>query len=281
MAQNWDEEYQDASRDEREHREFDHPERRNTGFYGRDRDAGYAGSLRERDTFARGGGFAGGRPRNQTYGGIHAGPFTRRGYAGTFPADEYRTDVRDTRYGGTGYAMSDERRDAGRYYPGAGRPDWGSTDYRGSYGWSGRRHDRYGREYGRPGDNRARMHPDFDEDRDWMDRAGDEIRSWFGDEEAEERRRLDKYRGHGPKGYTRSDERIREDVCDRLTDDAFLDASDIELTVSEGEVTLAGTVSDRQAKRRAEDCADDVLGVRHVQNNLRVGTSPTTTPTAG
>ena len=42
------------------------------------------------------------------------------------------------------------------------------------------------------------------------------------------------------------------------------------MTVSDGEVTLDGTVPSRQQKRRAEDCVDDVSGVRHVQNNLRV-----------
>lgn len=81
------------------------------------------------------------------------------------------------------------------------------------------------------------------------------------------------HRGRGPKGYSRSDDRIREDVCDLLTDDARIDASDIEVAVVKGEVTLSGHVHSRQDKRRAEDCADDVAGVQHVQNNLRVRTS--------
>jgi osmotically-inducible protein OsmY len=77
------------------------------------------------------------------------------------------------------------------------------------------------------------------------------------------------HRGKGPKNYVRSDDRIREDVSDRLSDDSHLDASAIEVTVVSGEVTLVGQVEDRRAKRRAEDCADDVSGVNHVQNNLR------------
>jgi hypothetical protein len=40
------------------------------------------------------------------------------------------------------------------------------------------------------------------------------------------------HRGRGPKGYTRPDERIWEEVCDRLTDDPLLDASDMEVKVS-------------------------------------------------
>jgi hypothetical protein len=110
-------------------------------------------------------------------------------------------------------------------------------------------------------------------ERDWWDRAKDEVKSWTGDEDAERRRQMDEARSHhgrGPKGYTRSDDRIREDVSDRLTDDWIVDASNIDVTVSSGEVTLAGTVDSREAKRRAEDCAEGVSGVHNVQNNLRV-----------
>ena len=106
--------------------------------------------------------------------------------------------------------------------------------------------------------------------RDFWDRASDEVASWFGDEEAEARREQDEHRGKGPRGYTRSDSRIDEDVHDRLTDHPLLDASDITVTVSNGEVTLDGFVRARGDKRAAEDCADAVSGVKHVQNNLRV-----------
>lgn len=82
------------------------------------------------------------------------------------------------------------------------------------------------------------------------------------------------FRGRGPKGYQRSDERIREDVCERLTDDDYIDASDMEVTVSAGTVTLAGTVDGRSTKRRAEDLAESVTGVRDVLNQLRVGGRP-------
>jgi hypothetical protein len=75
--------------------------------------------------------------------------------------------------------------------------------------------------------------------------------------------------GKGPKGYVRSDERIREDVCDRLSEDDEVDASDITVQVKGGEVTLEGTVPDRHSKHRAEDIADSVNGVRDVTNRLR------------
>jgi osmotically-inducible protein OsmY len=110
------------------------------------------------------------------------------------------------------------------------------------------------------------------QERDMMDRAGDEIASWFGDDAAQERREAD-HRGRGPKGYVRSDARIEEDVNDRLTDDRAVDASEIAVTVKDREVTLNGTVDSRRAKRHAEDCAESVSGVVHVQNNLRVQTA--------
>lgn len=89
----------------------------------------------------------------------------------------------------------------------------------------------------------------------------------------ESRLRSGSFRGRGPKGYVRSDERIREDVSDRLSDDDTLDASDITVDISGGEVTLSGSVDSRQAKHTAEDCAEQCAGVTHVQNNLRVRTA--------
>jgi hypothetical protein len=80
----------------------------------------------------------------------------------------------------------------------------------------------------------------------------------------------DSYRGRGPKNYQRSDERIREEVCERLTMDHDVDASDVEVTVRDGVVTLSGTVHERYAKRTAEDICESVRGVKDVQNDLRV-----------
>jgi osmotically-inducible protein OsmY len=116
------------------------------------------------------------------------------------------------------------------------------------------------------------------EGRGVFDRAGDEVRSWFGDEKAERRRRFDDmrrgiYAGRGPRGYRRSDERISEDINDLLTDDGYVDASDVEVTVNNGMVTLTGRVDSRDEKRRAEDIAESVSGVADVSNQLRVGRS--------
>jgi hypothetical protein len=79
--------------------------------------------------------------------------------------------------------------------------------------------------------------------------------------------------GKGPKGYRRTDARIKEDVSDALMRHGDLDASDVDVTVTDGDVTLSGTVSDRRMKRAAEECAEECLGVGQVQNNIRVGSA--------
>jgi hypothetical protein len=78
------------------------------------------------------------------------------------------------------------------------------------------------------------------------------------------------HRGVAPRGYRRSDERIREDVCDRLTDDPHTDPSDVEVGVEDGDVSLRGTVGDHRTKRRIEDIALTVGGVHDVINEIRV-----------
>ena len=81
------------------------------------------------------------------------------------------------------------------------------------------------------------------------------------------------YSGRGPRGYRRSDERIHEEVAERLAQHGQIDASDIDVSVDNGEVTLEGTVDSRWVKRLAEDVADSVTGVTDVHNRLRVSES--------
>jgi len=79
------------------------------------------------------------------------------------------------------------------------------------------------------------------------------------------------HRGKGPASYQRSDDRIREIICEALTEDDRIDATHIDVSVRNGEVTLSGTVDDRQMKRFAEDAVENISGVRDVQNQIRVG----------
>lgn len=240
--------------------------------------------------------------------------------------DGYRTDkrrggsqfLRAAQQGGDfGYGRMNSGADYGAGAGGYRQPgDWGrvgghdfggaTSDY-GSSGYSSRTadygderyfdrrdRDRYDRDgaYGDYNPYRAFNAGDRDrrrdEERTWFDRARDEVSSWMGDRDAMHRRQADgEHRGRGPKGYRRSDERIRDDVNDRLTDDAWLDAQGIEVTVQDSEVTLTGSVRSREDKKRAEAIAETVSGVDHVQNNLRLdrgtglsGTTATTVPTS-
>jgi osmotically-inducible protein OsmY len=158
-------------------------------------------------------------------------------------------------------------------------------------------------DYRRQHDETPRRH-----DPDLSDRANDEVRSWFDDRgvavhnpeewgdqhlsrddngaaSREPRERggywrqyeLARYEaarphyiGRGPKNYKRSDDRIRDEICDRMTEDPMLDASEIEVEVTDGEVMLSGSVTSRAQKRRAEDVAENISGVRDVTNYLRV-----------
>ncbi len=174
--------------------------------------------------------------------------YNRGGYGSNF-GGEYGRFPNDQGYasewGGPSYAHS---RRGGGY-----DPDRRYSSYSG----------RFDSDYGRRWEH---------DNRDWFDKAKDEVSSWFGDEDADRRRRMDKgeFRGRGPKNYKRSDSRIHEDISDRMSEDGWVDATDVEVSVKEGEVELRGTVPDRFSKRRAEDIAESVSGVRNVENRIRV-----------
>lgn len=144
-----------------------------------------------------------------------------------------------------------------------------------AYRWRPEYGDQPHFEYGRYGQRYQSREQEEADRRGWWDKTSDEVASWFGDEEAARRRRLDAaraghHRGRGPKNYTRSDSRIEEDINDRLTDHDFLDAYDIDVKVTNAEVVLTGNVPDRYSKFLAEEISQQVSGVRNVENRLRI-----------
>lgn len=76
------------------------------------------------------------------------------------------------------------------------------------------------------------------------------------------------YTGVGPLNYKRADERIQDDSSDALYRNAELDASDIEVSVKDGIVTLSGTVETRIDKKVAELTVERIPGVVDVDNRL-------------
>jgi len=81
-----------------------------------------------------------------------------------------------------------------------------------------------------------------------------------------------KHSGRGPASYNRPDNRIREDICERLMHHPEIDATEIDVTVLNGEVTLSGTAPDRTTKYAAEDVVYEASGVKQVYNRLRIET---------
>ena len=177
-------------------------------------------------------------------------------------------------------------------YPGPGRSqgfgtgrrhdygDWGNSNF--GQNTTGRQHRRITeRATGHRSTHGERANPGYNvgeygygsgntempERRTW-DSRGDESYNW-GEHAGDERTGL--HRGKGPKGYKRSDERIREEINERLSDDDHVDASEIVVSVSNGEVSLSGTVSDRASKRRAEYIVEEIAGVKDVENRIRIG----------
>jgi len=244
------------------------------------------------DSIRRGTGYSASRPfrRGEEYfGGNRVG--YGEGYTGgrgrdheTYPREnESRPSYQQTRYSrsyGTeyddpytqGFGSEASRRHSGVGYSGRG-------NYPNRYSGHGAEELGYGRGY--PESERGFQNYEGD-DRGWWDKTSDEVSSWFGDEEAARRRRLDQrrgpHRGRGPSNYTRSDERIKDDINDRLTEHSYLDASNIDVQVLGGEATLTGTVESRYEKRLAEDVAEDVAGVKNVENRIRIRETSWATP---
>jgi hypothetical protein len=226
--------------------------------------------------------WGGGRSWNQSSGERGGNPESNRSQSGVgarYGHPQYdRGMPYSGEYGGSGYggsnygagSVSGGGRGYGSYGAGgsssgsygaggySGGERGASSGYRGQYGQSEQYPRRYeGGSSGRPWDSGRR-------EESWGNRNDVfEYRSSYGSQGS------GGFFGKGPKGYTRSDERIREDVCDRLSDDDEVDASDIAVTVKDGEVTLDGTVPDRRSKHRAEDLAEAVSGVKDVHNSLR------------
>jgi osmotically-inducible protein OsmY len=143
-----------------------------------------------------------------------------------------------------------------------------------------RRYKEFGR--GDAGNGRPRGRAVYGEDR-----YGDEPR-YVGNLYRGERRGEEPYREHewqrskeppgliarlyarGPKGYTRSDERIKEDISEQLWGAEHIDSSEVTIAVKDGVVTLTGTVPERWMRHEIEDVADDCFGVKDIENNVRV-----------
>lgn len=189
---------------------------------------------------------------------------------GTFPRYEdrsrdYQDDYRRERgewSGGSRAADFGHRGDWGRqgsWGTYGNRPGYERGEERGPYNGQTRGNGQYGGQYG--GQNRSQYEGQY----------GGGMGSYsgglggFGEQ--------GRYAGRGPKNWQRSDDRIKEDVNERLTEHPQIDATEIDIQVRNGEVTIGGSVEDRRIKRMAEDLVEGVSGVKDVHNQLRANGS--------
>lgn len=68
----------------------------------------------------------------------------------------------------------------------------------------------------------------------------------------------------------RNDEKIKKEVAARLEHNSRIDSSDITIEVSDGVVSLSGTLPSLSISMAAVEDAEKVAGVRQVNNNLKV-----------
>lgn len=80
------------------------------------------------------------------------------------------------------------------------------------------------------------------------------------------------YSGLGPRGYNDAGDPAGQEVASRLTQHGQVDASNIEITIDNGEVLLEGTVDSEETKRLAQEALESIGGVSSVQNLLQVQT---------
>jgi len=170
--------------------------------------------------------------RDRNYGGSaysrYGDPYSGRGYAGMGRSGDYGRGA----YGSTPYGSQSGRRDRDDDYASRGY-NYGRGSARGDYAGSSQRdRGRWGRDQdyasGYRDDDRYRDREEYrDRDRDayrgaygdargrdWVERASDEVASWFGDDEANRRRQRDELRddeARGRRGYTRMGGHYRDD----------------------------------------------------------------------
>ncbi len=170
-----------------------------------------------------------------------------------------------------------ERGSYGRPYGGGTRPYGGGERWAGRSGSYGRGTGEWGGDYvtyGSQGYGPERGYG-YDREREGWGRRDMGPGGWRYGEERERspfervKEGFRKLTGQGPKGYRRSDERVRDEVCERIARSG-INAMEVEVAVEKGEVTLSGYAQSREDKRMLEDVAEDVFGVDEVHNHVRI-----------
>ena len=188
---------------------------------------------------------AGGQARSHRGGYQGGGPEYGRGYGRDFG-------------GGLGEGFDGSH---GEGYGGSVAP----SDYREGFGGEayggGMASGDYDRSQGARGGNFG------SDDRSWMDRCADD--------ESQGRKH---HRGRGPKDWSRDDQRLYEEVCERLLHDRLIDARGIEVVVEDGVVTLRGEARAASDPMLAEQLVREIPGVKGLQVSLALHPRPYEAP---
>jgi osmotically-inducible protein OsmY len=146
------------------------------------------------------------------------------------------------------------------YYEYRYEPFYPGRNYGNREGYARDYNRNYGREYARNYDQGNRWNYDPGYENDYGSSNYGMTNNWT----------RGRFSGVGPRGYRRSDDRIQEDINDRLTWHGQIDATEVQVEVKDGIATITGTVNSRQDKRLAEYIAESIPGVMDVQNNLKI-----------
>lgn len=245
----------------------DRGQQRNDSYSRRGHQSGDQGEFRR-----EGGSYRAGSNRDGGY---------RNSNAGIGYNDDYQTtDTRNSGYGRTGYNETRFNDYPNESYRTGRRENFTGESFNGGYepaAWMGNRATREMGERDRQNWNRDLRTSNNGYSNNWNSESwkdygagGDESRRQTSRSSEFDFNPSSSHRGKGPKGYTRSDDRVREEVSDALEQDHWIDASEIEVNVKDGIVTLSGQVGTRKMKRLAEDCVSDLRGVKDVINTIQV-----------
>ena len=237
-------------------------ERYGAGDYFDDRDRWYRDSRSERDDREN----RGFRTGDRDFG---------YGYGRNRRRDDEAEDNWTGRSRGNEYRQEDDDESMPRYGRGPRRDYEVSASDRDSERWGyGRRRSMSEGRYQTPVNYPEQLGPGFADRGQYspMGRYGQDYNrqsfEGYGQRGNEERNRS--LVGLGPKNYRRSDERIKEDVCEALTASPWIDASETDVEVKQGIVTLSGSVGDRRDRQMMEDLVESLPGVKDVEMQLKI-----------
>jgi osmotically-inducible protein OsmY len=77
-------------------------------------------------------------------------------------------------------------------------------------------------------------------------------------------------KGRISEGANVSDERLREDICDRLMQMGPVDCTEIDVSVNNGVVQLEGTLPNEDFKQRVLDVVSTVAGTDQIESRLQI-----------